>query len=64
MNLRELVATLECGGKPECSEAPVMIVDTDGRIYGIEGVEFQPSESFEGTRSDTGPTAWIKVSEC
>jgi hypothetical protein len=64
MNLRELVATLECQGKPEGSEAPVMIVDPEGRIYSVEEVVFQPSESFEGTRSDTGPTTWIKVSEC
>lgn len=63
MNLRELVAALECQGKPEGSEAPVMVIDSHGGIYSVKSVEFAPGTDFEGTASDTGPTTWIKVED-
>lgn len=56
MNLRELVAELECQGKPQGSEESVLIVDSDGCIFEIAGVSFQPE--------NVGPAiTWIKVKE-
>ena len=56
MNLRELVATLETGGKPEFSEEPVMVRTPSGRIYKLGGVEFA-ADYLKGF------TVWLKVEE-
>lgn len=63
MNLRELVAKLECEGKPEHSEEPVMVRTPSGRIYRLADIQFEPVEHFEGLPSGTGGTVWIKVEE-
>ena len=62
MNLRELVATLELGGKPTLSEEPVMVMDVEGRILTITDVQFEEPTSFEGQRDRSG-TTWIRVEE-
>lgn len=62
MNLRELVATLETGGKPELSEDPVMVLTSDGVIYEIKNIVFESSQSFDGL-PDGGSITWLKVEE-
>lgn len=50
MNLRELVATLEQGGKPEFSEVEVTTRAPDGRVHRVESVDFTAERVVLKTR--------------
>lgn len=63
MNLRDLVAKLECLGKPEFSSDPVMVLTEGGEIYGIKDIEFEKETDEEGNRVSLGGTVWLRVEE-
>ena len=64
MNLRELVAELECGGKPEHSEDPVMAITPDGVMFEIKELVFEKLPALEGLPVGIGHgTVWLKVEE-
>lgn len=61
MNLREVVATMECQGKPEFSEDPVVVIDTQGRTYTIQDIAFEADLTHEDSVGHG--TVWVRVEE-
>jgi hypothetical protein len=61
MNLDQFIKRLSREGEPF---SPVMMIDTEGRVYAITDVEFVAPEHFEGLPSESGSgTTWVKVEE-
>lgn len=52
VNLRELIARLECMGMPEHSESGVMISE-DGKMYSLRGIRYDTE----------GETVWLEIEE-